>query len=267
MRPFRHATLVLVVLLAFGGPAAGLAEAQTPTARLRGSVTDASTALPLQGVRVVVGATGRFVQTDSTGRFEIDQLPSGILRFFFNRTGFPTASVVLAFAAGEVMTQAFEMDSSAATIAADTGRAGPRPQMLPTEEVRETASRGVRYLDFERRMRSGRGQYVTREQIEANNYSALTDAVRGMRGVSVDCSSGRNCSIRMARAPMRCAPKYYVDGREDDMFGPYVAIGDIEGMEVYTGPSDVPGEYAGSEAMCGVVVIWTKSAPAPPRRP
>jgi hypothetical protein len=248
-------------------PAALAGQAGAGTARLRGSIVDASTSRPIVGARVVVGSTGRFVLTDSVGRFEITQLPSGILRFFFNAEGFPRSSVALAFAPGELMEQAFEMDSSAAAIAADT--LGPRRdiQMLPTEEVRAAADRGVRFADFERRLKSGRGQYRTREEIDEAGYRTLTDAVRGMRGVQVDCPGIQGCFIKMARAPMRCSPKYVVDGREDPMFGPFVPIGDIEGIEVYTGAADVPGEFAGSDAMCGVVVIWTKSAPAPPKRP
>lgn len=257
--------LIAVACLAL--PAGIQAQQGAGTGRLRGTIVDASTAKPIPGARVVVGATGRFVVTDTAGTFEIAQLPAGILRFFFTADGFPRSSVALAFAPGELMVQAFEMDSSAATIAADTG--GPRRnvQMLPTEEVRADASRGVRFQDFERRLKSGRGQYRTREQIEEAGYSTLSDAVRGMRGVQVDCAGIQGCFIKMARAPMRCSPKYVVDGREDRMFGPFVPIGDIEGLEIYTGASDVPGEFAGSDAMCGVVVIWTKSAPAPPKRP
>ncbi len=254
-----------ILLLALGFPAALAGQAGAGTARLRGTIMDASTARPVVGARVIVGSTGRFVTSDSAGAFEIGQLPSGILRFFFAAEGFPRTSVALAFAPGELMVQAFEMDSSAATIAADT-LGQRRVQMLPTEEVTAPASRGVRYEDFERRLKTGRGQYRTREEIEEAGYRTLSDAVRGMRGVQVDCAGIQGCFIKMARAPMRCSPKYVVDGREDPFFGPFVPVGDIEGLEVYTGAADVPGEFAGSDAMCGVVVIWTKSAPAP-RRP
>lgn len=75
----------------------------------------------------------------------------------------------------------------------------------------------------------------------------------------------------MARAPQGCYPIYFVDGREDEFFGPLIAIRDIEGMEIYLGASDVPGEFAGSAASCGVVAIWTRAGPvkkaAPTRRP
>ena len=84
--------------------------------------------------------------------------------------------------------------------------------------------------------------------------------------MNVECSGGaQGCQIRMVRAPMRCLPEYIVDDNVDNTFGPTVPVRDIEGLEVYTGAADVPGEYAGRNAGCGVIVIWTRSGP--PRRP
>ena len=70
--------------------------------------------------------------------------------------------------------------------------------------------------------------------------------------------------IRMVRAPMQCLPEYVVDDNVDNSFGPGIPVRDIEALEIYTGPADVPGEYAGRNAGCGVIVIWTRSGP--PRR-
>jgi hypothetical protein len=61
---------------------------------------------------------------------------------------------------------------------------------------------------------------------------------------------------------MHCRPDYVVDERVDNYFGPTVPIRDIEALEVYTGASDVAGEFAGRNAGCGVIVIWTKSGPS-----
>jgi hypothetical protein len=60
---------------------------------------------------------------------------------------------------------------------------------------------------------------------------------------------------------MRCLPEFIVDDHVMNDFGPLTPIRDIVGLEVYTGPSEVPGEYAGRNAGCGVVVIWTRSGP------
>jgi hypothetical protein len=270
MRPLTRLAFALLLLLA--ALPAGAAGAQQRYARLRGKVVDAESKIPVAGTRVIIAATGRYVVTDSLGAFDVVDSPTGIIRFIFSKEGYPRAQVVLAFAPGEVMTQDFELDM--APPAEDSLATRRNVQVLPAEEVVATPSRGVRYADFERRMKTGRGHYITRETIEKAGYATMQDAARVLRGVSVECVGARSCNIRMARAPRGCYPVYYVDGREDDFFGPQVAIRDIEGMEVYVGASDVPGEFAGATASCGVVVIWTrngppKAQPAPPaaRRP
>ncbi|MFM9012485.1 MAG: carboxypeptidase regulatory-like domain-containing protein [Gemmatimonadota bacterium] len=261
----------LVALLSLWGALAAPLGAQGAFATLKGVVTDAVTQQPVVGVRVVIAATGRFATTDSIGVFELKEIPSGVIRFFFTAPGYPRTSVVLALAKGETMAQRFELESIAAeAAAAGTGvvdSAAGRVQRLPATEVTGEPSRGVRYEDFERRLKTGRGQYVTREVIEERAYNNLSDAVRGLRGVAIECGS-RGCLVRMARALPGCYPQYIVDGRPDNFFGPNVAVRDIEGIEVYSGASDVPGEFAGTDAGCGVVVIWTRNGPPPPpRRP
>jgi hypothetical protein len=141
-----------------------------------------------------------------------------------------------------------------------------KPQPLPTVPVTTPASRGPRFADFERRQKTGRGQYLTREQIARGGMNSLHEAMRTLRGVNVDCGGGGGCFVHMARAPMRCLPEWIVDDRVDNFFGPRTPLQDVEALEVYSGPSDVPGEFAGRNAGCGVIVIWTKSGP-PRRKP
>jgi hypothetical protein len=35
-------------------------------------------------------------------------------------------------------------------------------------------------------------------------------------------------------------------------------VGAIQGVEIYRGAAEVPGEFSGTDASCGVIVIWTK---------
>ncbi len=262
---------IAALMGALATPCGAPLAAQAAFATLKGVVTDAVTQQPVNGARVVIAATGRYATTDSLGVFELREIPSGVIRFFFTAPGYPRTSVVLALAKGETMVQRFELESIAAEAAATGSAAGDsaagRVQRLPATEVIGEASRGVRYEDFERRLKTGRGQYVTREVIEERAYNNLSDAVRGLRGVAIECGGSRGCLIRMARSLPGCYPQYVVDGRPDNFFGPNVAVRDIEGIEVYTGAADVPGEFAGTDAGCGVVVIWTRNGPPPPRRP
>jgi hypothetical protein len=123
-----------------------------------------------------------------------------------------------------------------------------------------------RLVDFERRRQTGRGQYLTEDQIVKSGAYTVADAVKNMRGVIYECGGGGPCYVRMATAPMRCTPEYIVDDQVMNDFGPSTPIRDVIGLEVYTGPADVPGEYAGRFAGCGVIVIWTRSGPTRKRK-
>jgi hypothetical protein len=226
-------------------------------------VIDKATQLPLAGVTVVNLLDGRSQLTDSLGGYRFEKLPSGIVRFLFRRSGFPQKGLIVALAPSEVMERRVELDSS--TVVADAPPAAPRPttgvQQLAPVTVVEAPSLGPRYASFERRRKTGAGQYLVRDDIEKSGAANLQDAVRSLRGVQLDCGGGAGCQIRMARAPMRCPPEYVVDDVVNNTFGPTVAVRDIEALEVYTGQADVPGEYAGRNAGCGVIVIWTRAGP------
>jgi hypothetical protein len=234
-----------------------LAVAQKANARLAGTVIDHSSGAVIANADIVQLGPGRRVVTDSLGQFQLADLAPGIVRLMVRVVGFPTKVVVLALASGESMSRVIELDSTA------TGRAAA--QRLPAESVVAPAPPAPRYADFERRRLNGRGQYLVREDLEKGGFSTLQDAMRGLRGVNVECGGGNGCTIRMARAPMRCTPEYIVDERADNFFGPNTPIRDLEGIEVYTGPSEVPGEFAGRNAGCGVIVIWTRAGPARPK--
>ena len=138
---------------------------------------------------------------------------------------------------------------------------------------------------FYERMRRGFGSFLTRKEIEEKNPYRLTDAMRLMRSVQIvkmprdkDRPFGprsRNYTIRIrgmryARgiAGGECVPVLYLDGAklgpvDDAEYGGldvFVFPSDVEGIEVYR-PSEAPGEFAGSEAGCGVIVIWTRRSP------
>jgi outer membrane receptor for ferrienterochelin and colicin len=236
-------------------------------------VLDKASGQPITEAVVVFLSDGRLFTTDSTGSYRFDKLPSGILRFLVRAKGFPSAGLIVALAKGESMTRQVELDSTAAgaaAAAAATAQAAAQSrdsaQALPLVAVAANASLGPRFANFERRRKTGAGHYIVREDIEKGGYSSLQDVARSVRGVNVECGGGLGCYIRMARAPMRCLPEYVVDDNVDNTFGPTMPVRDIEALEIYTGPSDVPGEYAGRNAGCGVIVIWTRSGPSKRKR-
>jgi hypothetical protein len=229
-------------------------QAQRGSAMIFGVVVNKATQAPITSAEVVQIGSGRIVKSDSLGYYRFENLSAGIVRFTVRAAGFHLAQFTYALANGEHMERDIELDSTTVVLSDKPA------QVLPEVAVEAAPSMGQRYRDFERRKATGRGHYLTRTQIEQKGASTLADALRDLRGVALDCA-GTGCAVRMVRAPARCAPEYIVDERTDNMFGPSVPIRDIEAIEVYLGPSDVPGEFAGSNSGCGVVVIWTRSGP------
>lgn len=262
MTPLRRALPLAVALLCPSGLAA-----QKDRGRLVGLVVDVSTGAGVAKAVILHQSDGRVVTSDSAGLFRFDSLPSGIVRFVVRATGFPSARLVVALATGEYMERRITLDSTAATaLALAISDERTTAQALPKVTVAAKASLGPRFANFERRRATGAGQYLTSDDIEKGQFSSLQDVARSLRGVTVECGGGLGCQIRMSRAPMRCTPEYVIDDNVDNTFGPTMPVRDIQAMEVYSGPADVPGEYAGRNAGCGVIVIWTKSGPPKRKR-
>lgn len=233
-------------------------------ATLKGRILDATSGMPLFNATVTSTSAGVSTRTDSAGRFALGGLKVGIHKFMVSREGYARGGITLAFAAREVMEREFSLDPIGTPITTPADSAAGA-QRLAKVDVTADPAIGRRYADFERRRQTGRGQYITRDDLEKGNYGSLQDALRTLRGVSFSCAGGQ-CLAHMTRAPLGCPPDWVVDERVDNAFGPTIPIRDIQGIEVYSGASDVPGEFAGANAGCGVVVIWTTSGRAPRRK-
>jgi hypothetical protein len=234
-----------------------MSAAQTP-AVLNGRVLDRASATSVAGATISIIGSTRAVVTDSAGRFRFDVFPVGSTRLLVRGNAYRPTEVTVAASSKEVVRITIELDSTDAKT---------EPRTLPIVRVNaEPQASNYRLSDFNRRRITGRGQYLTDEQIKRSGVASLQEATRGMRGVEMTCNGNEWCHIHMVRAPKNCSPEYVVDGHVDNMFGPTTPIRDIVGLEVYLGPSDVPGEFAGTTAGCGVIVMWTRSG-AEPRRP
>ena len=260
-----RATLVLAaLLLALAAPRALAAQRPGPlAATFQGRVYDAVTGTPLVGATITATSAGLSTRTDSLGRFQLTGIPAGIVRLLVSAPGYQRGPLTLPLAPREVLERELELEPLGAAPAAPDS--GPRAQRLATVPVTAMPGMGNRFLDFERRRATGRGQYRTRDEIEAGQFNSLQDVLRTLRGVQMVCSGGY-CQAQMVRATLGCPPQYIIDEREDNDFGPVVPVRDIQGIEVYTGAGDVPGEFAGSTAACGVIVVWTTNGRAPRRK-
>lgn len=152
-----------------------------------------------------------------------------------------------------------------------------------------------KYDGFFQRQRRGFGEFVSREQIDRRPVQHVAQLFEGRAGIRVDFRQGETASGSPATivAFARCnefPPKInvYVDGHklqprilwanspagdfsemtEADalrrrevrgMVGEMlerVNPADIEMIEIYRGPGELPGEF--SDGNCGAIVIWTR---------
>jgi Carboxypeptidase regulatory-like domain len=225
--------------------------AQHGSATMRGRVIDKSSAAPVPAAEIILVVENRSVVSDASGNYLFTALPAGTVHFVIRAASFPTTRVIVDIARGQAIDRTIELDSTAA---------GRSAQDLPAVTTTAPAV-SYRLVGFERRRQTGRGHYLTDDDIQRSGANTLHDAIRGLRGVSLECGGSRACRTHMVRAPMNCDPEYVVDERPNNDFGPLTPIRDIVALEVYTGPSDVPGEFAGRNAGCGVIVIWTRTGP------
>ena len=242
------------------GPALAQGRPEPAPARITGRVTDKRSGAAVPGAELLLVAEGRVTGTDSTGTFTIPGVPAGEVHLLVRARHYPRTEVIVRVAPGDDVGLPIELDSTA-TVGA--------PQRLATVAVTEKAPlANYRLTDFERRRRTGLGQYLTEEELRTSGAANLQDATRGMRGLTLHCGGTEyvGCRIQIVRAKVNCLPEYVVDGQVDNVFGPLTPIGDIIAVEVYTGAADVPGEFAGTHAGCGVIALWTRSGPTRRRR-
>lgn len=249
-------TLRQALMAVAGVCLASSAPAQSAAATMRGRVTDRMTGTGIPNARLTMLRDSRSVTTDSLGAYEFRDVPAGSTLVMVSARPYPVLNFSVTLADGDRFTRNVIMDSSAAS----------RAQALEPVDVTASSLASFRLASFERRRVTGRGQYMTELDIIKTGAYTVAEAVRGLRGVIFECGGGGGCFVRMARAPARCIPEFIVDDQVMNDFGPSTPIRDVVGIELYTGPTDVPGEYAGRNAGCGVVVLWTRAGAIKPPR-
>jgi hypothetical protein len=214
---------------------------------VRGRIVDSAAGKPVMSAEVVLSEAGRTLRADSLGRFEFRGVRSGAVTLRIRALGYTSQVVAFTLLDGQHSDRIVHLE--------------PAAQTLSGVDIVAAPSSGYRLRDFERRSQTGRGQYLNEQQIKQLGAASVPETLRGLRGILYECGGGAGCYVRMARAPMRCLPDYIVDNQLMPDFGPRTPIGDVVGIEVYSGPGDVAGEFAGRNAGCGVIVIWTRSGP------
>lgn len=221
------------------------------TGTLRGVIIDSATRAPVGGADISVLALHQAVQADEQGRFTLTRLPAGQIELSVRRVGYePQRETIVA-----------------------TG--GPRDSVLVVLVAQPVVLQGVPVSGEENRRRlgvqgfyerraHGVGAFITREDLEARHARVPTDAlnlpgvalVHGRYGTAVRFTTGSS----MRRS---CPPTLWVDGqRAPNMELDEIPVDDIEGIELYHGPSVTPAQFwlgNTSNTACGTIVVWSRT--------
>jgi hypothetical protein len=234
----------LAALLAFGLCPVPCAAQAT----LRGRVIDSEIGQPITGASVTIGRGSTPLSTDTLGQFEAKGLAAGDAQIQIHVIGYSRGDFRIRIPASGEIERVFALDFN-----------GVRLPAVVVSARAEKLER--RYAEFEQRRHRQMGTYLRWDELEKRGYASIGDALRTVGGVRMQCNQQTfECFAFMARTP-QCQPTWWVDGVEVHSFHESTSIRDVYGIEVYRGAGEIPGEFAGSDAGCGVIVVWTKSRP------
>jgi hypothetical protein len=207
---------------------------------------------PIADVEIATPFLPRVIRSDSVGEFLLAGLPAGPVELRFRRLAYSPAIVSIDVEPRDTISIVVTL-----TVVA---------LQLNAVVVNEDAARIRIMRAFEERRKHGFGHFITREEIEKRGPRMLSDMVRRVPGtVLTPVSGGSRYVLRFSRAvtgPGRsCEPQYWVDGIFVQAFNiDDILPSDVEGVELYGGPSVAPPQFANPRAnpSCGSVVIWTR---------
>lgn len=220
-----------------------------------GTVAD-STGAPIYNAEVSAPATSLRSYTDERGEFRLIGTPVGTVNVKARRLGFVPVS----------------LDVSVQSPAASTRiaiRLSRTPTLLPAVAIRtQRVDYTGRLAGYYQRLQSHSGGYfISREEIDRQNPSRLTQLLGKVPGVSLNRIRAGGSGVRMRQR--NCWPLVWIDGlpmgageADLDAFPPNT----IQGIELYLGSTTAPMRYQADrdQSSCGTILIWSRGPDTDP---
>lgn len=221
---------------------------------LGGRVMDKTSNDPIpEAVVEVLNPTGRSIQrtrSDRDGFFVFELREPGEYRLRTARVGYQT-----------VTSEGVQVESRQTVqveIHIATGEIALEPLRV-TARTQPPRSVWLEREGFYDRERGGFGLFLTPYELSQRVAVQTSELFRGVPGITLTPVGGSRYRITSTRAG-NCSPKMLMDGSPvadsdvDEMVQPQ----DVAGIEIYRGPSEIPGRWMGYRSNCGLIVIWTK---------
>lgn len=237
--------LLAILLLPFGP---GRAACQS----VHGHVLVEGDTVAVSGADLVLtdsaGSVVARVQATDAGEFRLPAPGPGRYRIQASRLGYATVSADVRLGDREVL----EIELRMAT------------EAIPLEPLVVVARRQIQqgtldefYDRMARMKQAGKGQFLTKEQLERRTSMPLPLLLQTLPGVWMEGSGGAVSLLNPSPSGGTfCTPEFYLDGIP--MLGGYreIHVLDLEGVEVYRGYSEAIHGYFPSA--CGMIFLWRK---------
>jgi hypothetical protein len=240
---------------------------------VHGRVLDAATGEGVAEAQVrAVSPEGHEVgrgRTGPGGVFQLALRAAGTVRIRAERTGYlATLTGELPVALREAVEVEVRMSASAVAM----------EPLRVTARVEPPHRRALELNGYYGRERQGIGEYLRREDIEKRASGSLAQVLSRVPGTSIlyrgvhqyiyfprNGAPGLRSSMRGAPGNA-CLPRLFVDGTRvtydaQNDINSVVNPNQVEAVEIFRGPSEIPVQYNDNNSMCGVILIWTRQEP------
>lgn len=243
MKSFTMHILIVALLLITGAPL----KAQTSSLTLQ--ILSQGTNITVDSAKVELLDYNIKVISNRYGNAKITSLREGLYLVSIKHPNFESKTVPINIKPNEDVMQSVSLI----------------PQL---DEIVVTEKRVDQFLEdqgFNRRMKTGFGTYITREEVKKKGRLNMTDVLRGIPGVNLQRYESRLIATvnrsRSKSSNTPCALDVYVDGYNMGGNPPdlnLIAIpAEVAAVEVYKGPATLPAQFNRFNS-CGAIIIWTK---------
>ena len=212
---------------------------------LRGVVTDSVGGIPVPEVEVSIDRVAR-TRTSASGEFVVADLEPGRHTITLRRIGFAPKVDTIPPRAVDTLKITYRLVSAHTEL----------PSVTITTEQR---LRILHMSGFDERRSEGFGKFLTEADWSARQNATLKDILQAdVPGVYMngDRVASRRGGMQLSGGP--CYLTVWIDGIKaaEQRLDVYPVTG-LAGVEIYRGASEVPLKYGGTNAQCGVLLIWT----------
>lgn len=245
-----------------------LASPLSAQATLSGIVRHDSTGAPLAGVEILINQTAFRTETNAQGRYLLPGLPAGVYQAIFRKVGHLPVRIDVRLVPGDTTRANTTLIESAVVL----------DPVIVTGTPETTRGVGIGREAFEERRKMGFGRFFDTAQLrQYDSYLKLEDVLRRYSDVEImRDATGFYAFNRLRRdinGKPNCMMQIYYNGAPLGRGG-VTGVSDIrpidlrmfnlsglDAVEVYRSAAEIPQEYGGPSAGCGVVLLWSRVNP------